>query len=119
MLEAENGLQALQICEACEKPIHLVLTDMIMPNMTGRELADRITTILPQTCILYMSGYTDENIAEDGPAAQSILLISKPFTLEALDRKVREALELRHGSSSSPSPAPELSPKSSAATAGN
>jgi PAS domain S-box-containing protein len=93
VLEAADAAAAIKICTAYTGPIHLLLTDVIMPGMNGRELAQRIAAIRPGTKVLYMSGYTENVIGHDGTLAAGISLLQKPFTLQALNRKVREVLD--------------------------
>lgn len=91
VLEASRGVDALQICQQHEGPIHLLLTDVLMPEMNGQNLAAQVTALRPHTQVLYMSGYMDPLIALVGLRAE-IAFIQKPFTADALARKVREAL---------------------------
>ncbi len=92
VLEAENGLKALEICMSYKEPIHLVLTDVVMPRMNGSELATRLSTILPHAKILFMSGYTDDAIIHHGVLEEGINFIEKPFTPDSITRKIREVL---------------------------
>jgi CheY-like chemotaxis protein len=93
VLEATDGVAAIQISEAHPGPIHLLLTDVIMPGMNGRELAQRITSERSETKVLYMSGYTENAIGHNGTLDAGITLLQKPFTLPALKAKVREVLD--------------------------
>jgi PAS domain S-box-containing protein len=93
VIEAADGAVAMQIAVAHEGVIHLLLTDVIMPGMNGRELAQRISEIRPQTKILYMSGYTENVIGHNGMLDAGVRLLQKPFTLRDLKAKVREALD--------------------------
>ena len=93
VLEAADGAAAVQICVAHQGPIHLLLTDVIMPGMNGRELAQRVSEIRPNTKVLYMSGYTENAIGHNGTLDAGITLLQKPFTLPALKAKVREVLD--------------------------
>ena len=92
LLEAANGVAALSICAQYEDPIHLLLTDVIMPEMSGRALADRLVPQRPQMKILYMSGYTDDVIVHHGVLDEGTAFIQKPFAPDVLARKVREVL---------------------------
>jgi hypothetical protein len=83
----------MEIAVAHEGMIHLLLTDVIMPGMNGRELAQRISEIRPNTKILYMSGYTENVIGHNGTLDAGVRLLQKPFTLQDLKNKVREVLD--------------------------
>ncbi|MET0625254.1 MAG: PAS domain S-box protein [Pyrinomonadaceae bacterium] len=93
VLEARDGADALGICEEHAGVIDLVLTDVVMPGMSGRELADHLVTIAPQARVLFMSGYTDEAIVHHGVLKEGTAFIEKPFTPDGLARKVREVLD--------------------------
>jgi len=95
VLEAPDGGQAFILCEKYQDPIHLILSDVIMPGMSGRELVERLQRIHPEMRVLYMSGYTDNVIIHHGILEQGLAFIQKPFTLETLARKVREVLDKR------------------------
>jgi len=93
VLEAPDGGKAFMLCEAYKEPIHLILTDVVMPGMSGRKLVDRLKVIHPEMKILYMSGYTDNAILHHGILEPGTNFIQKPFTVESLPRKVREVLD--------------------------
>jgi PAS domain S-box-containing protein len=93
VIEAADGAVALQIAVAHEAVIHLLLTDVIMPGMNGRELAQRILEIRPNVKVLYMSGYTENVIGRNGTLDAGVRLLQKPFTLRDLKSKVREVLD--------------------------
>ncbi|HKN15771.1 MAG TPA: ATP-binding protein [Candidatus Sulfotelmatobacter sp.] len=93
VIEAADGAVAMQIAVAHEGTIHLLLTDVIMPGMNGRELAQRISEIRPNTKVLYMSGYTENVIGHNGTLDAGVRLLQKPFTLRELKSKVREVLD--------------------------
>ena len=97
VIEAADGAVAVQIAVAHESVIHLLLTDVIMPGMNGRELAQRITEIRPNVKVLYMSGYTENVIGHNGTLDAGIRLLQKPFNLRDLKDKVREVLDARAG----------------------
>jgi DNA-binding response OmpR family regulator len=92
VIEAPDGIVAMRLAAAHEGPIHLLLTDVIMPGMNGRELAQRIAEIRPDTKILYMSGYTENVIGRNGTLDAGIRLLQKPFTLRDLKNTVLEVL---------------------------
>jgi PAS domain S-box-containing protein len=93
ILEAEDGAAALQIVDGHKGTIDLLLTDVIMPGMNGRELAAQIANLLPDVRVLYMSGYTENAIGHDGTLDAGINLLQKPFSLPALKDRVREVLD--------------------------
>jgi PAS domain S-box-containing protein len=93
VIEAADGAVAMQIAVAHEGVIHLLLTDVIMPGMNGRELAQRISEIRPNVKVLYMSGYTENVIGHDGTLDAGVRLLQKPFNLRDLKSKVREVLD--------------------------
>ena len=93
VIEAADGAVAMQIAVAHEAVIHLLLTDVIMPGMNGRELAQRISEIRPNVKILYMSGYTENVIGHNGTLDAGVRLLQKPFNLRDLRNKVREVLD--------------------------
>jgi CheY-like chemotaxis protein len=91
--EAADGAQALAFVEASAERIDLLLTDVIMPEMHGRALAERLMTSEPGIRVLYMSGYTDDDILRRGLTQPGTVLLQKPFTPEELARAVREVLD--------------------------
>jgi len=93
VVEAADGAVAMQIAVAHSGTIHLLLTDVIMPGMNGRELAQRISEIRPNVKILYMSGYTENVVGQDGTLEPGVRLLQKPFNLRDLKTKVREVLD--------------------------
>ena len=95
LLEAANGVAALSICAQYEERIHLLLTDVIMPEMSGRDLADRLVPQHPEMKVLFMSGYTDDVIADHGVLDAGTAFIQKPFAPDVLARKVRDVLDGR------------------------
>ncbi|MGA8341710.1 MAG: ATP-binding protein [Candidatus Sulfotelmatobacter sp.] len=92
VLEAAEGAAAIQICDSHPGPIHLLLTDLIMPGINGRELAHRVCAMRPETKVLYMSGYTENAIAHNAILEEGIALLQKPFSLSTLRIKVSEML---------------------------
>jgi CheY-like chemotaxis protein len=93
VLQAKDGDEALALAGQHDGEIHLMLTDVVMPRMSGRELAERLTPLRPDLKVLYMSGYTDDAIVQHGVLEQGTAFIGKPFSMEALARKVRETLD--------------------------
>jgi CheY-like chemotaxis protein len=94
VLEASSGDKALDVVQGQNgNPIHLMVTDVVMPGMSGRQLADRLVSLRPELKVLYMSGYTDNAIVHHGVLDRGIAYIQKPFTPDALATKVREILD--------------------------
>ena len=94
VLEARHGAEALLVAAQYPDSIHLLLTDVVMPQFNGRELAERLVTTRPDLRVLYMSGYTAGAIEQHGMLAPDISFIQKPFTPIQLARKVREVLDM-------------------------
>ncbi|MBS1876771.1 MAG: PAS domain S-box protein [Acidobacteria bacterium] len=92
VLETASGGDALVLVQHHSGPIHLMLTDVVMPRMTGKELAERLKNHRPLMQVLFMSGYAEDVIAHHGVLDQGVDFIPKPFTPEGLARKVREML---------------------------
>jgi DNA-binding response OmpR family regulator len=93
VLEAPDGNEALSLARSLDGPIHLLLTDVVMPGMSGRELAERFTAHRSGVKVLYMSGYTDDAVVRHGVLRPGIAYLQKPFTPESLAHKVREVLD--------------------------
>jgi two-component system cell cycle sensor histidine kinase/response regulator CckA len=91
-LEARDGHHALRVCETHPEPIQLVLTDLVMPNMQGADLAERLRRARPGLRILLMSGYTDEPVVQR-LGRDSVAFLPKPFTSVELVEKVRQVLD--------------------------
>jgi signal transduction histidine kinase len=94
ILEASHGEEALRVAAEHAGPIDLVVTDVVMPRMNGRELVDRLIPIRPGVKVVYMSGYTDDSVVARGVATAGLTFLQKPFTLAVLARTVREVLDV-------------------------
>jgi len=94
VMDAPNGAEALRIAANHPGPIHLLLTDVVMPGLSGRQLSDQLTRIRPETRVLYTSGYTDDAVVRHGVLESGIAYLQKPFTVDGLARKVREVLDV-------------------------
>jgi two-component system cell cycle sensor histidine kinase/response regulator CckA len=92
VLEASGSQAAIAIAESAEQPIDLLLTDVVMPEMGGSDLASRLVTLRPGIKVLYMSGYTDDAVVRHGLVAEGATFLQKPFTPERLAQKVSETL---------------------------
>jgi two-component system cell cycle sensor histidine kinase/response regulator CckA len=90
VLDAENGLQAIDIAKRTETPIDLLLTDIVMPGMSGWTLADTLSSLRPEMRVLYMSGYPDGVVARHGVSMAGINILHKPFTRDELTRRVED-----------------------------
>ncbi|HUO35160.1 MAG TPA: CHASE4 domain-containing protein [Candidatus Acidoferrum sp.] len=95
VLEAIDGEHALQLATAHTEPIHLLVTDVVMPRLSGRELAVRVSVERPSLKVLYISGYTDDSVFRHGVLEGGAPFLQKPFNLRVLAAKVREVLEDR------------------------
>ena len=93
VIEAENGAAAIEASEAFAEHIDLLLTDVVMPEMSGKQLAERLSGIRPEMKVLYMSGYTANAILHRGVVDEGTHLLTKPFAPETLARRVRELLD--------------------------
>ena len=102
VLEAGDVVEARRLCDTHAGPIHLLLTDVVMPVMSGRGLADALSGLRPDMRVLYMSGYTDDAIVRHGVLLKGVSFLQKPFTPQDLAAKIREVLDLpRHPPTSS------------------
>ncbi len=90
---ASHGAEALSLLERHDGPVHLLFTDVVMPGMTGRDLATRLANIRPRMKVLYTSGYTDDAILRHGVSDDADSFLEKPYTRAALTRKVRDVLD--------------------------
>jgi hypothetical protein len=92
VIEAEDGHTALELASMHAGTIHLLMTDVVMPGISGRELAERVKRLRPKISVLYMSGYTDQAVVHHGILDMDAVLLQKPFTLATLSSKLRELL---------------------------
>ena len=97
VLDAPSGDAALRIAAAHAGPIHLLLTDVVMLEMGGKQLADRLRPARPELKVVYMSAYTAEVMAQHGVIETDVPFIAKPFIPDYLIRKIREVLQSRTG----------------------
>ena len=93
VLEAANGGSALLKCEKYKEPIHLLLSDVVMPEMSGAELVERLLPIHPEMKVIYMSGYTDDAVIRHGILEEKVQFLQKPFSPNSLLKKVRSILD--------------------------
>jgi CheY-like chemotaxis protein len=93
VLAAANGPEAIELARRHRDPIHLLLTDAIMPGMSGRELAEHLTVQRPGLKVMYVSGYTDDTVLREGLLEQGASFLQKPFTQSALTRKIRAVMD--------------------------
>ena len=92
VMEAADGISGMKVAESWEGKIDILITDVVMPGMSGRELAQRVSASRPDIRVLYLSGYTEDAIIHEGVLDPGIAFLQKPFTLQALARKVRAVL---------------------------
>jgi CheY-like chemotaxis protein len=92
VISASSGADALQIVQKREDPIHLLITDVVMPEMSGPQLADRLRKLLPAMRVLYMSGDTDDEMLCRKGLPENSAFLQKPFTTEEFLQKTRETL---------------------------
>jgi CheY-like chemotaxis protein len=93
VLEAEDGESALEVAREHRGDLQLLVTDVVMPGMNGKELADRLTAERPDLRVLYISGYAEHAVVRQGVLVEGIAFLSKPFDLSELARTVREVLD--------------------------
>ncbi|HZZ78912.1 MAG TPA: PAS domain S-box protein [Gemmataceae bacterium] len=92
VLGTSSGPEAVELCRQHPHPIHLLMTDVVMPQMSGRQLADLVVALRPSIKVLYLSGYTDDAVVRHGVLEAGMAFLQKPFTPQLLARKVREVL---------------------------
>jgi two-component system cell cycle sensor histidine kinase/response regulator CckA len=93
IIEASDGIQALDLAAKHDGAIHLLITDVVMPRLSGRELATRLAAKRPGLKVLYISGYTDDSIFRHGVLEGGMAFLQKPFNLKSIAQKVREVLD--------------------------
>jgi PAS domain S-box-containing protein len=93
VLEAGNGEHALEVAASANSPVHALITDIVMPKMGGRELADKLISKFPATKVLYTSGYTHDGVVQTRVLRDGELFLQKPFALSELSKKLREVIE--------------------------
>jgi two-component system cell cycle sensor histidine kinase/response regulator CckA len=93
ILKARDGEEALEKCRTYQGKIHLLIADVLMPRMSGRQLVDQVGALRPAAKVLYLSGYTDADLACQGLVHEDAAFLQKPFTATALARKVRAVLD--------------------------
>ena len=93
VLAAESGREALDLVSTHSGPIHLLITDVMMPDIDGPELVRRLSAIRPETRTLFMSGYMDDALGEQGVLPSSVNFIQKPFSPSTIAQKVRDILD--------------------------
>ena len=92
VLEAGNGEEAIRVCEQHKEPIHLLITDVVMPDVAGRQVAERVAASKQGIKVLFLSGYTDDAVVRHGILEAEANFIQKPFSTASLAHKVREVL---------------------------
>ena len=100
VLEAENGERGLHIAESYKEHIHILITDVVMPGIGGRELAKTLLAMRPGICVLYLSGYTEDAVVTQGALGPGTGFLQKPFTLQNLAKKVRDVIRSQSASKS-------------------
>jgi CheY-like chemotaxis protein len=91
--EAKDGLEAMKMAEDLRDRIDLLVTDVVMPHMSGRQLAEKLKAVLPQLKVLFVSGYTDQAFAHFGDLTQGDGFLQKPFTAAGIIRRISEILQ--------------------------
>jgi CheY-like chemotaxis protein len=93
VISASGGAEALRLLDGHAGPVHLLVTDVVMPQMLGKEVAERVSALRPDVRVLFMSGYAMPVLGEEGRLAAGVSLLKKPFSESQLLRKVREVLD--------------------------
>ena len=94
VLVANSGSEAIEMAQSYDGEIHLLLTDVVMPRMLGKEVADKVKAVRPLTRVLFMSGYAQPILGSHGRLDEGVILVEKPFSEAVLLAKVREVLDL-------------------------
>jgi len=97
VIEAGDGIEALSICRQSDCKIDLLITDIVMPKMSGRQLVEQMAALRPEIKVLYMSGYTDDAVVRQGVIRMDANFIQKPFTFNTLAQKVRDVIDAKNG----------------------
>ena len=97
VIDTRNGPEATQACERHEGEIHMLLTDVVLAQITGTDLARQLSPMRPRMKVLFISGYTEEAIVHQGVLEEGTAFLQKPFTPNVLARKVREVLDGKIG----------------------
>ena len=97
VIAASGGAEAAKLCADRNAPIDLLLTDLVMPQTSGEEVAEQLTKMQPGLKVLFMSGYTDEAIVHHGVLDANVEIIQKPFTPVGFSKKIREVLDKTNG----------------------
>jgi YesN/AraC family two-component response regulator len=100
-MEVSRGTEALRLAEQHQGPVHLLITDVVMPEMGGRQLVERLARLRPDLKVLYLSGYTDDAVIRHGVLQADVAFLQKPFTMATLTNKVRQVLDATASPSSS------------------
>lgn len=96
VLSASNGKEAMHVSQTYPHRIHLLITDVLMPEIDGPELAKTLCAVRPDLRVIYISGYTDDCLAPEGILEPGTVLVNKPFSVRVLSAKMREVLDGTH-----------------------
>jgi two-component system cell cycle sensor histidine kinase/response regulator CckA len=96
VLSASNGKEAMDVAQTYPHRIHLLVTDVLMPEIAGPELAKSLCVARPDLRVIYISGYTHDSLAPEGVLAPGTVLVNKPFSVRVLSAKMREVLDTTH-----------------------
>jgi two-component system cell cycle sensor histidine kinase/response regulator CckA len=101
-LEATSGADAFRIAGKHAGPVHLLITDVVMPEMSGRQVAEEMASLHPEARVLFVSGYTDDAVVRHGILQEGVHFLPKPFSPIGLARKIREVLDAPAGCARTP-----------------